>query len=148
MWNIFEHVLRNFIIRNNNKLLITIQRVDVYLMNQSKLITNQISQSIKLVSQRHNRDKSGKDSNNSYFWKQKNKLVIRSIAIQEEAKSFMFWSKNTLFLWILQNILENQRFQQSLVWSIPTKWPSWKALLYYSFFIINNPFLILAPKIV
>ena len=90
MWNIFEHVLRNFIIRNNNKLLITIQRVDVYLMNQSKLITNQISQSIKLVSQRHNRDKSGKDSNNSYFRKQKNKLVIRSIAIQEEAKSFMF----------------------------------------------------------
>ena len=31
MWNIFEYVLRCFIIDNNYKLLITFQRVDVYL---------------------------------------------------------------------------------------------------------------------
>ena len=31
MWNIFEHVLRYFLIYNNYKLLTTFQRVDVYL---------------------------------------------------------------------------------------------------------------------
>ena len=38
MSNIFEHVLRYFIIENNYKLLIAFQWVDVYLMNQSKLM--------------------------------------------------------------------------------------------------------------
>ena len=45
MWNIFEHVLRYSIIDNNYKLLITFQRVDVYLKNQSRLMNNQISKS-------------------------------------------------------------------------------------------------------
>ena len=38
IWNIFEYVLRYFLIENNYKLLITFQRVDVYLMKQSKLM--------------------------------------------------------------------------------------------------------------
>ena len=38
IWNTFEHVLRYFVIDNNYKLLITFQRADVYLMNQSKLM--------------------------------------------------------------------------------------------------------------
>ena len=46
--------------------------------------TNQISQSVKLASQRRNRDRSGKDNKNSYFWKTKTKLVVRTIAIKEE----------------------------------------------------------------
>ena len=36
--NIFMYVLRYFVIDNNYKLLITIQRVEAFLMNQSKLI--------------------------------------------------------------------------------------------------------------
>ena len=40
--------------------------------------TNQISQSIKLANKRHTRDWSGKDNNNSYFWKQKVSLKHRS----------------------------------------------------------------------
>ena len=51
--------------------------------------------------------------------KTKNKLVVRRIAINEEAKNIVFWSKkdtskvkNTLLQWILQNILESQTFQR------------------------------------
>ena len=51
--------------------------------------------------------------------KTKNKLVVRSIAIKEEAKHVMFWSKrdtskvkNILIQRILPNILENQTFQR------------------------------------
>ena len=46
MSNIFEHVLRFFVIDNNYKLLITFQRVDVYL-NQP----NEIDELIKLANQ-------------------------------------------------------------------------------------------------
>ena len=35
-------------------------------------------------------DRSTKDNNNSYFWKQKNKLVVQSIGIKEGAKNVMF----------------------------------------------------------
>ena len=52
----------------------------------------------------------------------KNKLVLRTTAIKEEAKNVMFWSKkdkkdtsdlkNALLQWILQSILENQTFQR------------------------------------
>ena len=48
--------------------------------------------------------------------KAKKKLVVRS---KEEAKNVMFWLEedipkveNTLFQWILQDILENQTFQR------------------------------------
>ena len=51
--------------------------------------------------------------------KTKSKLVVGSIAIKEEAKNVMFWSKkdmskvkNILLLQILQKILENQTFQR------------------------------------
>ena len=46
MWNFSEHVLRYFIIDNNYKLLITFERVDVYL-NQPI----EIDELIKLVKQ-------------------------------------------------------------------------------------------------
>ena len=73
--------------------------------------TNQISQSVKLASQRRNRDRSGKDNKNSYFWKTKTKLVVRSIAIKEECyvlkKKRCIEVKNPLLQWVLQNILEN-----------------------------------------
>ena len=46
-------------------------------------------------------------------------MVVWSIAMKEEAKNVMFWSKkdiskvkNTLLQWIFQNILENQTFQK------------------------------------
>ena len=52
--------------------------------------TNKISQSIKLASQRRNRDRSGKDNKNSYFWKIKIKLVVRSIQLKNNV---MFWKK-------------------------------------------------------
>ena len=50
--------------------------------------------------------------------KTKNRLVVRSIAIKEKKKSVVFIKKdiskvkNTLLLWIFQNILENQTFQR------------------------------------
>ena len=46
MRNIFEHALRNFIIDNNYKLLITFQQVDIYLNEPIK-----INELIKLASQ-------------------------------------------------------------------------------------------------
>ena len=46
MWNIFEHALRNFIIDNNYKLLITFQQVDIYFNEPIK-----INELIKLASQ-------------------------------------------------------------------------------------------------
>ena len=70
--------------------------------------------------------------------KTKNKLVVRSIAMKEEAKSMLCFDKkkdtskvkNTLLQWILQNIWENQMFHRIatfIVWSI--KWTSWKVLI-------------------
>ena len=46
MWFIFEHVLRYFIIDNNYKLLITFQRVNVYLKEPIE-----IDELIKLANQ-------------------------------------------------------------------------------------------------
>ena len=46
MRNIFEHALRNFIIDNNYKLLLTFQQVDIYLNEPMK-----IHELIKLASQ-------------------------------------------------------------------------------------------------
>ena len=46
IWSIFEHVLRYFVIDNNYKLLITLQRVNVYL---NKPI--EIDELIKLANQ-------------------------------------------------------------------------------------------------
>ena len=54
---------------NNYKLLIKVQQVDVYL---NKLI--KIDEQIKLANQLvqgNNRDRKGKDKDNSYIWKQK-----------------------------------------------------------------------------
>ena len=62
-------------------------------------------------------------------FKTKNKLVIRSITIKEEAQNVMLW----LLQCILQNILEiRRRFRKykSLLWSVTTIWASWKVLLW------------------
>ena len=52
MWFIFEHVLRYFIIDNNYKLLITFQRVNVYLKEPIEIdelikLANQLNQQVK-----------------------------------------------------------------------------------------------------
>ena len=90
MWNIFQYVLRSFIVENNYKLLVAFQGVDVYLMTNQIWWTNQISQSIKLAGQRPTRDRSAKDKNNAYFWERK---IRCSLAIKEEAKNVIFCSK-------------------------------------------------------
>ena len=46
MWNIFEHGLRNFIVDNNYKLLLTFQQVAIYLNEPIK-----IHELIKVASQ-------------------------------------------------------------------------------------------------
>ena len=85
MWNNFEHSLTCV----NCKLLIIFQQVHVYLNEPIKIddkikLANQLIQSLT-------RDRNGKDNSNSYFWKQKNKFVIRSIEIKKEEKNVMFW---------------------------------------------------------
>ena len=66
------------LVYNNYKLLIIFQQVDVYLMNQSKLMNLSISQLIKLATERRIST---------------TKLVARSIAIKEEAKNVKLGSK-------------------------------------------------------
>ena len=70
-------------------MLIIFQQVHVYLNEPIKIddeikLANQLIQSLT-------RDRNGKDNSNSYFWKQKNKFVIRSIEIKKEEKNVMFW---------------------------------------------------------
>ena len=131
MWNIFEHVLRYFIIDNNYKLL-TFQRVDVYLNERIEIhelieLANQSNQQVKgaLVIE------AAKIT--EILMKAKNELVIRSIEIKEEAKKNCFDQKKTYQSWkthcfngfyrISQRI---RRFgeQKSLLWPISTKWTS------------------------
>ena len=68
---------------------------------------------------RRTRDRSLKDNNNSYFWKQKINYSFEASQKKKKQKNVMFWSKkgsskmkNTLLRWILQNMLENQTFQR------------------------------------
>ena len=70
-------------------MLIIFQQVHVYLNEPIKIddkikLANQLIQSLT-------RDRNGKDNSNSYFWKQKNEFVIRSIEIKKEEKNVMFW---------------------------------------------------------
>ena len=69
MLNIFKHVLRYFIIDNNYKLLIRFQRADVYL-NGPIAINELIKLTNQLASQKHTRDRSSQDNNNSFESKQ------------------------------------------------------------------------------
>ena len=69
MLNIFKYVLRYFIIDNNYKLLIRFQRADVYL-NGPIAINELIKLTNQLASQKHTRDRSSQDNNNSYESKQ------------------------------------------------------------------------------
>ena len=70
-------------------MLIIFHQVHVYL-NEPIKIDDKIKLANELI-QSLTRDRNGKDNSNSYFWKQKNKFVIRSIEIKKEEKNVMFW---------------------------------------------------------
>ena len=71
----------------NYKLLIIFEQVDVYL-NEPIKMDEQIKLANQLIQMR-TRDRNGKDNDSSCFWKQKNKLVIRSIEIKKGKKNLI-----------------------------------------------------------
>ena len=70
-------------------MLIIFEQVDVYL-NEPIKMDEQIKLANQLIQMR-TRDRNDKDNDSSCFWKQKNKLVIRSIEIKKGKKNVMFW---------------------------------------------------------
>ena len=69
-------------------MLIIFEQVDVY-VNEPIKMDEQIKLANQLIQMR-TRDRNGKDNDSSCFWKQKNKLVIRSIEIKKERKKLCF----------------------------------------------------------